>query len=129
MERIVKYFLVIILITTSCDKEGRIISIDKELPPITTSGENTFGCLMNGEVWTPYIPLSLFPPGSSRLVAYYNKEFGNLKIEVNRIIPEKSIDDCFKLYADSIFNVGRYCFSIKQNEYNYFPETLYSDRA
>ena len=28
----------------------------EELPPITTTGENTFGCLVNGEVWLPAGP-------------------------------------------------------------------------
>ena len=42
----------------------------EELPPITTTGENTFGCLVNGEVWLPagpdrYIGVGLMkPPGT-----------------------------------------------------------------
>ena len=35
--------------TISCKK-----STSLELPPITESGKNTFGCKVNGQVWVPY---------------------------------------------------------------------------
>ena len=34
---------------SSCD----IFDNEPELPPITTEGKGTFGCLINGNVWTP----------------------------------------------------------------------------
>jgi len=32
-----------------------------QLPPITTTGANTFGCLVNGEVWLPKGSFPNFP--------------------------------------------------------------------
>lgn len=36
---------------TAC--EDLVKPKEPELPPITTEGKNTFGCLVNGEVWLP----------------------------------------------------------------------------
>ena len=46
------FLLLMPLSWASCDKP--LFSIKKDppsLPPITTTGENTFGCLVNGEFW------------------------------------------------------------------------------
>ncbi len=44
-----------LLLSFSCEKQN-ILNPEPpdELPPITMTGENTFGCLVNGEVWRPY---------------------------------------------------------------------------
>lgn len=42
--------LIIIFLFTSCEL---IFSPEPELPPITSEGKGTFGCLINGEVWLP----------------------------------------------------------------------------
>jgi len=34
------------------------------LPPVTQEGKNTFGCKVNGEVWTPYYQCGLINPFS-----------------------------------------------------------------
>lgn len=49
-----KAFLVILVIAiltalSSC----QLFENEPELPPITTEGKGTFGCLVNGNVWTP----------------------------------------------------------------------------
>jgi len=55
------WLLAVPLLWGGCDKP--LFQPDKddtdepgELPPITTTGENTFGCLINGEVWLPAGP-------------------------------------------------------------------------
>ena len=55
------WLLALPLLWAGCDKP--LFQPDKddteepeELPPITTTGENTFGCLVNGEVWLPAGP-------------------------------------------------------------------------
>ena len=50
--------LLLLSIITSCNKckkkEDPPPKIDTTvLPPATTTGENTMGCLINGEVWLP----------------------------------------------------------------------------
>ena len=45
----------LLLLSFSCEKKS-ILNPEPpdELPPATMTGENTFGCLVNGEVWRPY---------------------------------------------------------------------------
>ena len=44
------------LLSFSCEKQGLLNpEPPDELPPATTEGANTFGCLVNGEVWRPYV--------------------------------------------------------------------------
>lgn len=45
------YILILLLGCSAC-KEG-LLSPKEELPPATQEGKNTFGCLVNGEVWLP----------------------------------------------------------------------------
>lgn len=43
-----------LLFLSSCDLSN--IKHDPKLPPITTEGNNTFGCLVNGEIFIPEAP-------------------------------------------------------------------------
>lgn len=118
-----------ILVTMiSCDKEGRIPSIDKELPTITTEGKNTFGCLKNGEVWTPYLPLGLFPPGAPRLTASYYKIGGGLEICAQRVISDKNVKNWLCLYSDSIFGEGNFKLIANLPLYN-VDKTYFEDNV
>lgn len=58
----------------SCeDKLKAPFASDKnQLPPITSSGENTFGCELNGEVWLPGVPVNF--GGVHTLTASMNSE-------------------------------------------------------
>jgi len=62
-----KLLLSIIILSTilavSCQQEE---IAPPELPPITQEGANTFGCLINGEVWLPYTPRDQDSPLSAR---------------------------------------------------------------
>lgn len=42
------FFIATLLVLLSCEEEN---SNERTLPPITDTGENTFGCKVNGEVW------------------------------------------------------------------------------
>jgi len=42
-------FPILILLTVQCKKS----TPEDQLPPITTTGANTFGCKVNGNVWLP----------------------------------------------------------------------------
>jgi hypothetical protein len=46
------FFILVLLALTSvkCSKQSQ----EDQLPPITTTGANTFGCKVNGKVWLPY---------------------------------------------------------------------------
>jgi hypothetical protein len=65
-----KYYFILALILlsqTACKKDKHINGTgtpppqQQQLPPITTEGKNTFGCLVNGEVWLPEVkPYQMF---------------------------------------------------------------------
>jgi hypothetical protein len=44
------FFLLLILAFSSCKEDDPVIAPIDQLPPLTNTGENTFGCLVNGEV-------------------------------------------------------------------------------
>jgi hypothetical protein len=70
-----KYYFILALILlslTACKKDkhinGPTTPSQPQLPPITTEGKNTFGCLVNGEVWLPEVKpyqMSIYPLTSS----------------------------------------------------------------
>jgi hypothetical protein len=46
------------------------------LPPITQTGANTFGCLVNGEVWVPRVDILAFDPTRHDMIATVNESNG-----------------------------------------------------
>ena len=66
--------LAALLLSIKCDIEPP----EPELPPITTTGENTFGCLINGELW---LPKGSFPNVPALTADWNNGGFG---INANR---------------------------------------------
>lgn len=56
-------FCLSILIINGCKKQSH----PPELPPITQEGLNTFGCKINGEVWVPYYPCSIYSTGTPEI--------------------------------------------------------------
>jgi hypothetical protein len=44
--------LLALLLSSSCKKDKDNPTPAQQLPPATSSGANTWGCLVNGEVWT-----------------------------------------------------------------------------
>ena len=53
MRKIVSLFLILFLFC-SCAKDGNIITEKEQLPPITNTGANTVGCLIDGKVFLPH---------------------------------------------------------------------------
>jgi hypothetical protein len=52
MKTLIFFFTAVILSGSSCKKHKPISPVD-QLPPETQTGANTFGCLVNGEVFKP----------------------------------------------------------------------------
>lgn len=71
--------LILILLTSftlsCCNKDNitRQQNTINILPPITTSGANTFGCKINGVVMVPRNSIGYIPPGSTHNPAFYSK--------------------------------------------------------
>jgi hypothetical protein len=59
------------LLSSRCDDDDGDMILDPidQLPEATITGENTFGCLIDGEAYTPYYP---FLGGGSSLIARYD---------------------------------------------------------
>jgi hypothetical protein len=82
MRHIALYFLLhTCLLLTACKEEPA--DPVSQLPPATTTGENTFGCLVNGEVWTPKGRSG----GISNLTKSY--DYGTFNVTAYRVIGNK----------------------------------------
>jgi len=69
-----------------CKKDNQQLNND-QLPAVTQNGANTFGFLLNGEVWLPKTPLLM-----ERLDLTYDPNYkeGSLGIIANRYLSEES---------------------------------------
>ncbi|TAE42968.1 MAG: hypothetical protein EAZ51_05485, partial [Sphingobacteriales bacterium] len=74
----------LLMLSASCKKEKAKNPID-DLPPATQTGANTFGCLINGEIWKPKAGLL------SRVLYYDYERYNNedfLRISAIRVISD-----------------------------------------
>jgi len=74
-----------LIIFTFCRKEKPVEP--DQLPPITTSGKNTFGCMVNGCVWLPQVHVNF--GGLHRLTASMNAN--GVSIVANKRIVDQNI--------------------------------------
>ena len=74
----------------------------EQLPPATQSGENTFGCLVNGKVWRP--------ENNNQLESSLKASFGLGRLDINaqREIPEQKVDQHLNIY------IYRYLSNVKE---------------
>ena len=85
-----------------------------QLPPVTQTGANTFGCLVNGQPWTPkgY-------NGSSNYSVYYDAQYrkGTLNISTYRYNSDAndSRQDII-IFSDSLLTTGTYPLTIKNHQ-------------
>ena len=87
-------------IVAGCKKDKKT----EQLPPATQTGANTFGCLINGKVYTPK-GFKLNKPNFEMIVDPGFND-GNLDIRVYRLENER--ETYLSLGSDSIKNVGFY---------------------
>jgi len=89
---------VFILTFFSCEPIG--------LPEITEEGKNTFGMLVNGEVWKRYYEISLMTWGTRNLKVKYNSSTSDLSIQVY----SSDLNDFVRFYFSDIVGTGDYFF-------------------
>ena len=95
--------LLLIVLVTSCNKE--------ELPEITDNGSNTFGMLVNGEIWLPYSPINILKPLPYGVTYYHSS-----KIHTLRLLAENTNKhEIVNLIAENVDTVGTYHFSYRDN--------------
>ncbi len=103
MKIILTACLAILLTAASCKKNNNNSATD-QLPPITQTGANTFGCLINGNVWLPKGYDGNFL--NSRITVDPSYADGDLTVRVYRI--DNGIKVRMSLTSDSIKTIGIY---------------------
>ena len=117
------YLLVAALLGLSqCKKKSDPAPVD-QLPPATQTGANTFGCLLNGQPWTPS-----GNNGTPNFVVTYDPNYmgGALQIKSYRYSGAKNdVLQGIVLGAAQVNNVGGYILSLKGgNGANYIDNGL-----
>lgn len=103
------FLLSILFISISCKKtknNPETITPTEQLPAITQTGANTFGCLINGNVWLPKGYDGTFT--NSRINIDPTFVDGDMTIRVYRI--NNGILEDMSLASDSIKSIGTYLF-------------------
>ena len=93
-----------------------------QLPPATQTGANTFGCLVNGQVWTPS-----GSDGTSNYSIYYDKGYhnGTLNISAYRYgSSSTNSKQLITIYSDSLHAIGNYTLTKDGHQ-----EALFKDRS
>jgi hypothetical protein len=92
----------------SCEKDEDGCPIYK-LPEATKTGENTFGCMINDNVFVPRAAISLFAPAPKKFS--YNEETGDIYFFMSFFADDLDYqcgfpDITFKMEAYEVFSTG-----------------------
>jgi hypothetical protein len=114
------FFLLPTLLWMACippsDDDMDPTTVNDELPPITMQGAQTFGCLLNGEVWVNR-PAFL----TDNISMAYNSNTGNFNLNVKTSAPEnQTVDQEFIFINSTFFEIGDVPLEIAE----YFTESL-----
>jgi Family of unknown function (DUF6252) len=140
MKKASKYFLIInLLFLTGCTPKEVLESIDgtnqtqpTSLPSITTNGSNTFGCLINNELFLPrkILSFSAQPSGNPIIASYIwsknystNVETYRLNIQISNQFTRKYLNINFEL-NDLLMEGQIYDFG--QNSFGNFNASYYN---
>ena len=101
-----------LLLLTQCSKCKDDVAPLDQLPPATQTGANTFGCLVNGQAWTP----KGYNGFSNYSVSYDQNPMGGvLDIHTYRIYGNATSEtQNLVLFITQISGVGRY--SLRNNQ-------------
>ncbi|MCB2378572.1 hypothetical protein LGH70_13310 [Hymenobacter sp. BT635] len=119
MKRLLLYAALLLL--TQCSKcKQEDPSPESQLPPSTQTGANTFGCLVNGQPWTPK-----GGDGTANYTVSYDAAYrkGTLNIYTYRITGTTAYTyQSITLFSDSLTRTGIYSLTIAGHQ-----EGLFSD--
>ncbi len=102
MKRTLPLYLSLLLLTQCKQDDPRP---EDQLPPATQTGANTFGCLVNGQPWTPR-----GNDGTSNFSVVYDPNYaqGWLSVATYRIADGVANQQIISLNSDSMRAVGTY---------------------
>lgn len=103
-------FLLLVTMGAGCEKEKE----EPQLPPITQTGKDTFGCLVDGDIWLPKLVLAF--PTQPKVSAGLVREYGYRMWEIGA-----------SQGAASSFYFGIYEDSLKLGEINISTDEMYGN--
>ena len=111
--------LLTLLALAQCKKKADPDPVD-QLPPATQTGANTFGCLVNGQAWTPK-----GSDGTSNYTVYYDPSYrkGTINIAAYRYNSSSSPREDIVLFSDSLRTVGNYPLTVPNHQEALFSGT------
>ncbi len=120
MKRNLLLYLCLLLLTQCTNCKGTDPTPEEQLPPATQTGANTFGCLLNGQPWTPK-----GNGGFSNFSVTYDPTYkgGNLDIRAYRYLDQSGKFQYITLGGDRISQVGVYPFLLQGDRTIYFTDT------
>lgn len=126
MKKDIITLMILLAILFSCKKED---PLPTELPPITTEGKNTFGCLINGEIYVPDIRRMSFNVAITMDFPQNPDYF--FRVNTFRLVDEDDNiqDAAVEFIIDSVSAVGAYSFShttVKYENIYYYSDSTYN---
>ncbi len=111
----IMFFAFILFVAGSCEKDE-----DPQLPHITETGAETFGCLVNGDIWLPELVIAFpsVPKVSAELIREnehriwrFGASQGNSSSFYFGIYEESLIKGTINIPVDELNDIGLYFFS------------------
>jgi hypothetical protein len=101
------YLLLVFFLATACDKEDPVVPASL-LPPITMTGENTFGCLIDGKFFKPRDGNGTIGVSTSKGLKILRTEQNNFEISIDDFKSDKTTSLIIHLEELFIMNEGIY---------------------
>lgn len=112
--------LFIMLFTSTCKKQNTLEMELAKLPPATQTGQNTFGCLVNGKAWVAQ-NADCFPYCDPSFKMYYDSDHaGNLLILGIYLNSTIQINQRIGIGIDSISLKNKFDFNLKPNNIGFY---------
>jgi len=105
-------YIVIILLTIASCKSDDPVDPASLLPPITTTGENTFGCLIDGKFFRPRDGRNVISSGN-RGLRILRSETNNIEIEANDFKSDFTSD--ILIHVENLLSEGEGDFQINSS--------------
>jgi hypothetical protein len=116
MKHILFILLLPLLINASCKKTvtPNPTPAVEQLPPATQEGKNTFGCLINGNIWVPYKT-----DFSRKLEVWYDPTYRNGSLRIIAERKKESVDQSITIAIDSLDHLGYYSLNFSGSKIYY----------
>lgn len=105
------------LLTQCSSCKNQDPSPEEQLPPITQTGTNTFGCLINGQ---PYLPEG--NNGTSNYAVLYDPGYNGGSLDIRTYQKTGQSDKFISLGGDYIHSVGNYSLPLGSNRQLHYTD-------